>query len=146
MRQFDNLSLGPVAQMLSSDFAEEKEKLLSLDAEEVTFETRQKVLADVTKAVKSRLKDAELWRFDLALGLRRISFWTMAAERTNRIDLQKSIDALSSVIAAAPEGTAEELLTDLKAVAAYRVTEDLPEQTLRKTLFDLTRKVHMNIK
>lgn len=146
VRQFDNLSVGPVAQMLSTDFAKEKEKLLSLDVEGVTFETRQKVLTEVTTAIKSRLKDTELWHFDLASALRRISFWTMAAEHTDRAELQKSIEAISSVIASAPEGTSDQLLSDLRTVAAYRVPADLKEQDLRRAIFELTKKVHLRLK
>ncbi|MCA1590016.1 MAG: energy transducer TonB [Acidobacteria bacterium] len=51
-RQFDNISLGPVAQILSADYAGEKSKLLSLDAEPVSYDARQKVIAEVINSIK----------------------------------------------------------------------------------------------
>ena len=39
-RQFDNTSLEPVAQVLSSRFADERRRLLSLDAKEGDFDSR----------------------------------------------------------------------------------------------------------
>lgn len=145
-RQFDNLSLGPVAQMLSPAFAEEKQKLLSLDGEGVDLEKRWKVIADVTTSVRSKLKDDDLWRFNLSLALRQISFWTMAAAKTDRVELQKAIDALPAVTAAAPEGTSEKLIDGLREIAKFRVPQETDERELRRSISELMRKIQTELR
>ena len=140
VRQFDNISAGPVAQMLSPDFAAEKAGLLSLDAKGgAEFETRQRVLSDVTASVRSKLKGDDKWRFDLGLALRRITFWPQAAERIDRDALQKALEALSSNIAAAPADVPESMLKDLTALSRFRVPAEISEQDLRKTIMEMSR-------
>jgi len=139
--QFDNLSLGPVAQVLSNEYAAEKAKLLSLDEEGVTFETRQRVLADVIAAVRLKLKGADLWRFETSMALRRISFWTMAREKTDRVAMQKAIDDLAGRVTSAPEGTSEAVIAGITALSKYRVTPEIPERDLRTAISELSRKI-----
>ena len=140
-RQFDNLSLGPVAQNLSADHAKEKASLLSLDDKGVVFETRQKVIAEVITSIRAKLKGMDAWRFDLGLALRRVSFWPQAAEAINRADLQKSINDLGAVISTAPEGVSEPLINALTVISKYKVSTDMPERELRKAISEM----YMNV-
>lgn len=143
-RQFDNLSLGPVAQILPPDRQDEKTKLISLDAEGVTFETRQKVIAEVANSVRSKLTGRDLWHYDLAMALRRITFWTQAAEATDRGQLQKAIAALASNASAAPEDAPAELISDLTVISKYRIPDAIAERDLRRAIMELTRKAMMH--
>lgn len=144
--QFDNISLGPIADILSSDYAAEKARLLTLDARGVDFNTRQRVMAEVIATIKTKLKGADLWRFEMGIALRRVTFWTMAGERTDRAAMQKAIDALPSYIAAAPEGVSERTIKALTDVSHYRVTPEIAERELRLAILDLARKIPYDLK
>lgn len=143
VRQFDNLSLGPAAQILSARFVEEKSRLLELDEKGVELETRWKVMREVENTLKTKLKDGELWRFEIGMALRLVTFWTMAGERTDRADLQHAIDDLPKLISSAPGDVPDTTITALKAVAKYRVPADLPERELRQAINDMTRNIRI---
>jgi TonB family protein len=140
-RQFDNISLGPVAQILSADHAKEKASLLSLDEKGVDLETRWKVIAEVLASIKTQLKGMDAWRFDLGLALRRVTFWPQAAEAINRPELQKAIDDLGAVIARVPEGVSEPLIKELTVMSKYRIPAEIPERELRKEISEM----YMNV-
>ena len=142
-RQFDNISLGPVAQILSARFGDEKMKLLSLDVAGVDYEARQKGIREVEASLKEKLKDDDLWRFEIGMALRRITFWTMAGERTDRAELQRAIDDLSKYITMAPTGVDEQTIEALTTISKYRVTAELAERELRQAIYNLTRNIRI---
>ena len=142
-RQFDNISIGPVAQILSSGFANEKARLLILDAKGVDLQTRWKVIQEVETSLKTKLNEGDLWRFKIGMALRLITFWTMAGERTHRAELQNAIDDLPKFIAGAPDEISEQTIEALKAVSKYRVPVDLPERELRQAIFNMTRNIRI---
>lgn len=101
-RQFDNISFGPVAQMLSKGFASEKASLKKLDADGgADYEGRQKGITDVERSLKLKLKGADLWHFDLGMAMRRVTFW-ISAGRLNRSEMQKAIDGYRSILLRLP--------------------------------------------
>ena len=140
-RQFDNLSLGPVAQILSTDHEQEKESLLSLDEKGVDFDTRQKVIAEAISAIRAKLKGMDAWRFELGLALRHITFWPQAAEAIDRAKLQKAIDDLTLVLAKAPAGADAELMKELAVISKYRIPPEISERDLRQTI----SRMYMNV-
>ncbi|MEO7673924.1 MAG: energy transducer TonB [Pyrinomonadaceae bacterium] len=141
-RQFDNISLGPVAQILSADFAKEKAALLTLDANGgADYDTRQKVLSEVISLFKSKLEGFDLWRFELGLALRRVTFWPQAGGPIDRAELQETIDGLAASISSAPEGVSQPLIKELTAISKYRVSPDISERDLRQAIFNLSRNV-----
>jgi hypothetical protein len=141
VRQFDNISLGPSAGILSAKFASEKARLVALDAKGVDLETRWKVMREVEASLKEKLKGGDLWRFEIGMALRLVTFWTMAGERTNRADLQTAIDNLPKIIAAAPDDIPGPTIEALRAVSKYRVPADLPERELRQVIANMTRTI-----
>jgi len=143
VRQFDNITAGPAAQILSTKFAQEKTQLLSLDAKGVDLETRWKVIREVEGLLKEKLTGGDLWRFEIAMALRRVTFWTMAGERTDRAQLQTAIDNLPKFIAGAPEGVSERTIEALTAVSKYRVPAELPERELRQAISNMTRSIRI---
>ncbi len=143
IRQFDNISLGPAAQILSKKFADEKARLLALDTKGTALETRWKVMSEVEASLKEKLKDGDLWRFEIGMGLRLVTFWTMAGERTNRTDLQAAIDKLPKIVAAAPADIPATTIEALIAVSKYRVPADLPERELRQAISNMTRGIRI---
>ncbi len=140
-RQFDNISLGPVAQILSTEFAKEKASLLSLDAKGVDFDTRQRVIAEVIASVRPRLKGMDVWRFDLGLALRRVTFWPQAGGPVDRAELQKAIDGLPAVISAAPDGVSKELINELTVISKYRIPSEISERDLRQAIAEMNRNI-----
>lgn len=142
-RQFDNISLGPVAQILSAPFATEKEKLLSLDAKGVELETRWKAIGEVETSLRGKLKGGDLWRFEIGMALRLVTFWTLAGELTNRADLQTAIDNLPKIVATAPSDIPASTIEALNTVAKYRVPADLPERDLRQAISNMTRSIRI---
>lgn len=142
-RQFDNISLDPVAQILSTRFGDEKAKLLSLDEKGVDLETRWKGIREVEASLNEKLKDGDLWRFKIGMALRRVSFWTMAGERTDRAELQKAIDELPKYIKGAPADIGDQTIEALTAVSNYRVSAELPERELRQAISNLTRVIRI---
>lgn len=146
-RQFDNLSLGPVAQILSTEFLKEKASLSGLDANGgADYDRRQNVIREVTASVKARLKGIDLWRFELGMALRRITFWPQARETVNRAELQNAINDLSTYIASAPQGVSEGLIKELTAISRYRVPTDMSERDLRRAIVNLTRNLGPHLK
>ncbi len=144
VRQFDNISLGPAAQILSAKFASEKARLVALDEKGTELETRWKVMREVENSLKEKLKGGDLWRFEIGMALRLVTFWMMAGERTNRADLQTAIDNLPKVIAKAPVDIPPATLDALKAVSKYRVPADLPERELRQAISSMTRGIRID--
>ena len=145
-RQFDNISLGPVANILTPEFEKEKKSLLSLDAEGVDFDTRQKVIAEVFMTLRSRLKGMDLWRFDLGSSLRRVTFWTQAGAAIDRNDLQASLANLSAITTSHPEGVSDELITALTAMSMYKVTAEISENDLRAAIREMSRTIYQYLK
>lgn len=141
-RQFDNISLGPVAQILSPEFSKEKAGLLTLDANGgADYDTRQKVIAEVVASFKSKLKGIDLWRFELGLALRRVTFWPQAGGPVDRRELQKAIEELATVADWPPEGVAETLIKELTAISKYRIPPDISERDLRQAISDMSRNL-----
>ena len=146
-RQFDNISLGPVAQILTAEFAAEKEQLKSLDANGgVAFEPRQKGISEVTASLRSKLKGADLWWFELGLALRRVTFWPQAGERIDRAELEKAIAALPARIASPPEGVSEPLLAELTKMSKYQIPENISERELRDAITNMYRGMIPHLK
>ncbi len=145
-RQFDNISLGPVAQILSAEFSKEKESLLTLDVKGVDYDTRQKVIAEVVGSFKTKLKGVDLWRFDLGMSLRRITFWPQAGGLIDRVELQKAIDGLSNNISSSPESVSELLIKELTVISKYRVPPDISERDLRQAIVGFTRNITPHLK
>jgi hypothetical protein len=143
-RQFDNISLYPVAQMLSKTYSDEKSRLLALDTKGTELEMRWKVIREVEDSIRSKLKGRDLWRFETSMALRRVTFWAMAGERTNRVDLQKAISELPRFIDAAPEGVSAELIQQLTDVSKFKVSEEMPEKELREALMKMTRNIRID--
>ena len=138
---FDNISLGPPAAHLTTEFGEEKARLIALDRQGVTLETRWSTVREVVKSLKEKLKPREAWLFDLGLTLRSVTFITVLAERTDRAELQKAFQALGPLAKAAPSEIPVELVDELKKLSTYTVSMEMPEQELRRAVREMTLKI-----
>jgi hypothetical protein len=143
VQQFDNISVTPMAQILSARYEGERSRLIALDAKGTELETRWKVMRQVENSLKSQLNADDLWRFEIGMALRLVTFWTMAGERTNRADLQTAIDRLPRMIAAAPANIPAASIEALTGLSKYRVPVDLPERELRQAIVNMTRGIRI---
>lgn len=144
-RQFDNISLGPVAQILSPEFSNEKTKLLALDENGgAEYKIRQKSIVEVVESVKSKLKGNDLWWFELGLALRRVTFWPQAGGPIERAELQDAIDDLGPIVSRAPDGVGEELINEISAISRYRVPQNIPEGELRRAIAEFSRRITLH--
>ena len=141
-RQFDNISLGPVAQMLSDQFGKQKESLASLDTNGgADYDTRQKVIDEVTVFFRSLLKDSDLWWFELGLSLRRVTFWAMAAERIDRPRLQAALADLAGVASSSPDDVPGGLIAEVTAISKYKIPPEISERDLRIKIGEMSRSL-----
>ena len=137
---FDNISLGPPAAQLTSEFGEEKARLLELDRG-VPLETRWRVIREVVKSIKGKLKPRETWLFDLGLTLREVTFITVLSGPTNRADLQKAFERLAPLAGSAPPEIPAELVKEIRELSVYKVPLDISEQELRGTVRQMAMKI-----
>ena len=138
---FDNISVGPPAAHLTTEFGEEKSRLQNLDRQGVTLETRWSTIREVVAAIKQKLKPRDAWIFDLGLTLRDVTFITVLSEKTNREELQKAFQALGPLARSAPADISPELVEQLKKLSTYTVPLDIPEQELRAAIREMTMKI-----
>ncbi|CAN5166544.1 hypothetical protein BH20ACI2_BH20ACI2_02350 [soil metagenome] len=138
---FDNISLGPPAAHLTSEFGEEKARLQQLDRTGVTLETRWSTVREVVKAIKGKLKPREAWLFDLGLTLRDVTFITVLSGKTDRADLQKAFLALGPLARSAPPEIPVELVDEVRKLSTYTVSFEASEQDLRQAIRQLTMKI-----
>jgi hypothetical protein len=143
VRQFDNISVTPLAQILSTRYADERSRLLALDTKGTELETRWKVMREVESSLKAKLKKGELWRFEIGMALRLVTFWTTAAEQTNRNELRAAIERLQDIIAAAPSDIPTTTIEALTKVSKYQVPDELPERELRQAIISMTRGIRV---
>jgi hypothetical protein len=138
---FDNISLGPPAAHLTSEFGEEKARLQQLDRQGVTLETRWSTVREVAKAIKGKLKPREAWLFDLGLTLREVTFITVLSGKTDRAKLQKAFQALAPLGRSAPQEIPVELVDEIKNLSTYLVSLETSEQELRQAIRQMTIKI-----
>jgi hypothetical protein len=143
VRQFDNISVTPLAQILATRYADERSRLLALDTKGTELETRWKVMREVESSLKTKLKKGELWRFEIGMALRLVTFWTTAAEQTNRNELRAAIERLQDIIAAAPSDIPTTTIEALTKVSKYQVPDELPERELRQAIISMTRGIRI---
>jgi hypothetical protein len=137
---FDNISLGPPAAQLTSEFGEEKARLLELDRG-VPLEMRWSVIRDVVKSIKGKLKPREAWLFDLGLTLREVTFITVLSGATDRSDLQKALEKLAPLAKSAPPEIPAELVKQIRELSVYEVPPEVSEQELRAAIREMTIKI-----
>lgn len=141
VRWFDNISFGPVAQILSADFEEEKKLLLSGDKPDTTFDARQQIITDTRTAIRAKLEKEPLWLFDVALALRRVTFWTNV-RLVDREQMQLSLSELKPYIASAPENTSPQMLEALDKLTKFKIPDDISDRDLKRAIMEITRNMH----
>lgn len=140
VRWFDNISFGPVAQILSADFEEEKKLLLSGNEPDTTFEARQQIIADTKAAIRAKLEKEHLWQFELAMALRRVTFWANVGY-VDREKMQRALVELEPHITSAPEDTPPQMLEALDKLTKFKIPDDISDRDLMRAILEITRNM-----
>lgn len=137
---FDNISVGPAAQFLTSEFAAEKARLSSIDHEKNVDERIRKIAAEIDHFRKI-LSGKDRWIFNVALATRNVTFWTMAGERIDRDELRASLKQIGVVAESAPPETPKEFVAVLKEFSEFKFEADVSERDLRQEISKLGAKL-----
>jgi hypothetical protein len=145
-RQFDNISFGPVAQILSAQYSDERSRLTALDADGgANYDERQKGIAELENTLRPKLRGLDLWQFELGMAMRRATFW-LNAGKIDRVEMQKALTDMETVIASAPEGVSKQVIDDLRAMSRFRIPKEASDRELAKMVYALARRIPLDPK
>lgn len=137
---FDNLSLGPVSAMLTSEFGDEKGKLQSLD-NDVDLDTRWKTINSVKDSLRGKLNESDLWYFRLGMAMRGATAPFQSDKKLDRDEVQKALSDLSKLAGSAPAGVPQDLIAGLRTMSAYKIDPAMKDQELSHVIFRLASNV-----
>jgi hypothetical protein len=137
---FDNISLGPVAAMLTTEFADEKNKLLDVD-KAVDYATRVKTIENVRDSLKSKLKPTEVWWFTLGMAVRATGTPFQSNRPLNREKVQNALINLGKFVESAPKEIPQDIIEDLKAASLHKLDDALSKRDQFEAVLKLTSRI-----
>jgi hypothetical protein len=137
---FDNLSLGPVAAMLTNEFAEERSKLQDLD-KGVEFAFRWKTIEDVRNSIKKKLSRGDAWWFDLGFAMREATSPFQSDKKLDPVEVQAAISKLAKFVDSAPSDVPASTVENLRTLSTYKIDPALPPQELRRAIFKIVSTI-----
>jgi hypothetical protein len=138
---FDNISLGPVAAMLTTEFADEKGKLQALDTG-VDLETRWKTINVVKDSLQGKLKGRDAWYFGLGMAMREVTAPFQSDKKFDREEVQKALTGLAKFVSSAPADVPKELIDDLRAASLYKLDPAAKDETMFQEIHQLAAKIN----
>ncbi len=133
---FDNLSLGPVAAMLTNEFAGEKSKLQELDrGVELAF--RWKTIEGVRESIRVKLKGRDAWWFDLAFAMREMTAPFQSDKKLDLSEVQAAISNLAKFVESAPADVPPPTVENLRTLSTYKIDQAMPPQQVQRAIFKL---------
>ncbi len=133
---FDNLSLGPVAAMLTNEFAGEKSKLQDLDrGVELAF--RWRTIEGVRESIRGKLQGRDAWRFDLAFAMREMTAPFQSDKELDLSEVQAAISNLAKFVESAPSDVPSPTVEKLRTLSTYKIDPAMPPQEVHKAIFKL---------
>ena len=137
---FDNLSLGPVAAMLTNEFAEERSKLQELDrGVELAF--RWKTIEGVKDSIRRKLKDRDAWWFDLAFAIREVTAPFQSDKKLDLSEVQTAISNLAKFVESAPSDVPPPTVENLRTLSKYKIDPAMPPQEVLQAIFKLASRI-----
>ncbi len=133
---FDNISLGPVAEILTNEFSAERARLHELD-NGVQLEVRWKTINSVRDSIKTKINKADIWHFDLGMAARKVSAPFQSDRKLVRKELQQVLIDLGKFADSAPPEAKAETLQAIRSASQYIITETKTNQDLAREVFRL---------
>ena len=133
---FDNLSLGPVAAMLTNEFAEERNKLQDLDHNaELAF--RWKTIEGVRNSIRGKLQGKDAWWFNLGFAMREVTSPFQSDKKLDLSEVQAAISNLNKFVESAPTGVPPPTVENLRTLSNYKIDPAMPPQEVHQAIFKL---------
>ncbi len=133
---FDNLSLGPVAAMLTNEFVGERIKLQDLDhGVELAF--RWKTIEGVKGSIRGKLQGRGAWWFDLGFAMRQVTSPFQSDKKLDLSEVQAAISNLAKFVESAPSGVPPLTVENLRTLATYKINPAMPPQEVHRAIFKL---------
>ena len=138
---FENISLDPAAGMLTSEFADEKNKLLDMNNKGVEYATRRKTIENVSYSFMRKLKPEDYWWFRLGMAVRATGTPFQSDLPLNREKVQNALIDLGKFVDSAPSDISKEMIEALKAASAYKLEDGLSRRDQFEVVLKLTSKI-----
>jgi hypothetical protein len=133
---FDNLSLGPVASMLTNEFAGEKTKLQALDhGVELAF--RWKTIENVRDSIRGKLQGSDVWWFDLGFAMRKVSSPFQSDRKLDLSEVQAALSNLAKFVESAPSDVPPQAVENLRTLSTYKIDPAMTPQEVNRAIFKL---------
>jgi hypothetical protein len=133
---FDNLSLGPVAAMLTNEFAGERTKLQDLD-NGVELAVRWKTIKGIRDSIRRKLQDRDAWWFDLGFAMREATSPFQSDKKLDLSEVQAAISNLAKFVVSTPPDVPPLTVENLRALSTYKIDRAMTPQEVRQTIFKL---------
>ena len=138
---FENISVDPAAGMLTSEFADEKNKLLDMNNKGVEYATRRKTIENVSYSFMRKLKPEDYWWFRLGMAVRATGTPFQSDLPLNREKVQNALIDLGKFVDSAPSDISKEMIEALKAASAYKLEDGLSRRDQFEVVLKLTSKI-----
>jgi hypothetical protein len=133
---FDNLSLGPVAAMLTNEFTGERTKLQDLDrSAELAF--RWKTIEGVKSSIRGKLQGRDAWWFDLGFAMREVTSPFQSDKKLDLSEVQAAISNLTKFVESAPPDVPPPTVDNLRTLSTYKINPAIPAQEVHRAIFKL---------
>lgn len=133
---FDNLSLGPVAAMLTNEFAGERIKLQDLD-NGVDLRVRWETIKGVRDSIRGRLRGGDAWWLDLGFAVREVTSPFQSNKRLDLGEVQAATANLAKFVESAPPDVPAAAVENLRTLSTYKIDPATPPHEVRQAIFKL---------
>jgi hypothetical protein len=141
---FDNISLVTVVEFLTAEFADEKASLKAINSK-TDFETRNKTIEGVIASIRKKLKNRDIWLFELGIAVRRV-IAPLNSATLDRSDIQKALDTLASLCELAPVDIPPQYIENLRTVSIFKINPKQSDKDLRQAISELNMKLQFDLK
>lgn len=137
---FDNLSLGPVAAMLTNEFAGERGRLQDADSG-VELPVRWKTIEGVRDSIRKRLQGRDAWWFDLGFAMREVTSPFQSDKKLDLSEVQTAISNLAKFVEAAPTDVPSATVEGLRTLSTYKIDPATDPQEVHQAIFKLAASI-----
>lgn len=142
---FDNISLGPVADILTSEWSAERSALQDIDRLR-DVDARIKAIEAAIGIFQKKLSGSDLWEFELGMAVRRATTPFQSDRGVIRDEIQTDLRSLKRFVDNAPAGVREDTLAALRSLSEYEIKEDMKNEDLARDIYRLADRLKFGSK